>query len=138
MDCTKRHLHAADINKSHWEEMAHDRSAWRTAVKIRVAKAKTKRATDAEVKRQSPMNVLSCLQIEQISRQSSHADTAKGTWRLVLANYPMKELVRENVERFAMLMLNSKPRRPPMNSKSLERIPCVEGSAFMQKKRLHC
>ena len=84
------------------------------------------------------MNVLSCMQIEQISSQSSHADTAEGNWRLVLANYPMKELVRENVERFAMLMSNSKPRRPPMNSISLERIPCVEGSAFMQKKRLHC
>ena len=27
MDCTKQHLHAANINKRHWEEMAHDRSA---------------------------------------------------------------------------------------------------------------
>ena len=65
------------------------------------------------------MNVLSCLQIEQISSQSSHADTAEGNWRLVLANYPMKELVRENVERFAMSMSYSKPRGPPMNSISL-------------------
>ena len=54
------------------------------------------------------------LQIEQISSQSSHADTAEGNWLLVLANYPMKELVRENVERFAMLMSCSKPRGPPM------------------------
>ena len=51
MDCTKRHLHTADINKRHWEEMAHDRSAWRTAVEKRAAKAETKRATDAEIKR---------------------------------------------------------------------------------------
>ena len=59
------------------------------------------------------MNMRSRLQIEQISSQSSHADTAEENWRLVLASYPMKELVRENVERFAMLMLYSKPRRPP-------------------------
>ena len=54
------------------------------------------------------------LQIEQISSQSSHADTAEGNWQLVLANYPMKEVVQENVERFAMLMSYSKPRRPLM------------------------
>ena len=47
------------------------------------------------------MNVHSHLQIKQISSQSLHA--------LILANYPMKELVRENVERFAMLMSYSKP-----------------------------
>ena len=39
------------------------------------------------------MNMRSRLQIEQISSQSSHADTAEENWRLVLANYPMKELV---------------------------------------------
>ena len=50
MDCTKRYLHAADINKRRWEEMTHDRSAWSTAVKKGAAKAK--RATDAEIKRQ--------------------------------------------------------------------------------------
>ena len=44
--------HAADINKRHWEEMAHDRSAWCTAVKRGAAKAETKRATYAEIKRQ--------------------------------------------------------------------------------------
>ena len=32
--------------------MAHDRSAWRTAVTKGAAKAETKRATDAEIKRQ--------------------------------------------------------------------------------------
>ena len=87
-DCTKRHLHAADINKRHWEEMAHDRSAWRTAVKQEPQKPKPK---------EQPMtksNDNSRLQIEQISSQSSHADTAEGNWRLVLANHPMKELVR--------------------------------------------
>ena len=42
------------------------------------------------------MNVRSRLQIEQISSQSSHAITAEGNWRLVLANYPVKELVRQN------------------------------------------
>ena len=52
IDCTKRHLHAAEINKRHWEEIGHDRSAWRTAVNKRAAKAGTKRATDAEIKRQ--------------------------------------------------------------------------------------
>ena len=52
MDCTKRHFHAADINKRHWEEMTHDRSASRTAVKKEAAKAGTKRATDADIKRQ--------------------------------------------------------------------------------------
>ena len=46
------------------------------------------------------MNVRSRLQIAQISSQCSHVDTTEGNWRLVLANYPMKELVRENVERF--------------------------------------
>ena len=61
------------------------------------------------------MNVRLCWQIEQMNSHSSHADTAEGNWRLVLANYPMKELVRENVERFAILMSCSKPRRPPMN-----------------------
>ena len=50
MDCTKRHLHAADINKRHWEEKVHDRSAWLTTKKG-AAKAETKRATDAEIKR---------------------------------------------------------------------------------------
>ena len=62
------------------------------------------------------MSVRLLLQIEQISSQSSHADTAEGNWRLVLANYPMKELVREDVERFAMLMSYSKPRRPLMHA----------------------
>ena len=52
MHCTKRHLHVADINKRHWEEMAHDRSAWRTAVNKGAAKAETKRTTDADIKRQ--------------------------------------------------------------------------------------
>ena len=52
MDCTKRHLHAVDINKRHWEEMAHDRSAWSMAVKNGAPKAETKIATDAEIKRQ--------------------------------------------------------------------------------------
>ena len=28
MDCTKRYLHAADINKRHWEEKVHDLSEW--------------------------------------------------------------------------------------------------------------
>ena len=60
------------------------------------------------------MNVCSRIQIEQISSQSLHADAAEGNWQLVLANYPMKELVRKNVERFAMLMSYLKPRRPPM------------------------
>ena len=50
MDCTKRHLHAANINKRHWEEMAHDHSAWHTAVKKGATKAKPKRATDVETK----------------------------------------------------------------------------------------
>ena len=59
------------------------------------------------------MNIRSRMQIEQFSSQSSHADTAEGNWRLVLANYPMKELVQKNVERF-VLMSYSKPRRPPM------------------------
>ena len=48
----------------------------------------------------SVMDVSSRLQIEQINSQSSHADTAEENCRLVLANYPMKKLVRENVERF--------------------------------------
>ena len=52
MDCTKRHLLVADINKRHWEEMAHDRSAWRTAVKKEATKVETKTATDAKIKRQ--------------------------------------------------------------------------------------
>ena len=56
------------------------------------------------------MIVHSRLQIEQISSQTSV--TVEGNWRLVLANYPMKE--QENVERFTMLMSNSKSRRPPM------------------------
>ena len=60
------------------------------------------------------MNVRSRLQIEQISSYSSHADTAEGNRRLVLANYPMKELVREHIERFAMLMSYSKPKKPPI------------------------
>ena len=60
------------------------------------------------------VNVRSRLQIEQISSQSSHADTAEGNWQLVLANYPKIELMCENVERFAMLMSYPKPRRPPM------------------------
>ena len=42
MDCTKRHLHAADINKRHWEEMVHVRSAWRTAVEKGAAKTEKK------------------------------------------------------------------------------------------------
>ena len=49
-----------------------------TAVKKGAAKAKTKRTTDAEIKRQSRQNVRSRLKIEQISSQSSHADTAEG------------------------------------------------------------
>ena len=49
------------------------------------------------------MNVRSHLQIEQISSQSSHADIAEGNYQLVLANYPMKELVREKVERYVIL-----------------------------------
>ena len=36
--------------KRHWEEMAHYRSGWRTAVKT--AKAERTRATDAKIKRQ--------------------------------------------------------------------------------------
>ena len=52
MDCTKRHFHAANINKRHWEEMAYHRSAWRTAVEKGAAKAETKRTTGAEIKRQ--------------------------------------------------------------------------------------
>ena len=59
------------------------------------------------------MNVRSCLQIEQISSQSSREE---GNWRFVLANYPMKELVREHAERFAMLKSYSKSRRQPMNT----------------------
>ena len=56
------------------------------------------------------MNVCSRLQIS-----SSHANTAEENWWLVLANnYPMKELVRENVEQFAMLISYLKPRRPLM------------------------
>ena len=72
MDCTKRHLHAADINKRHWEEIVHDRSAWRTAVEKGAAKTETKRAIDAEIKRQSQKRL--------------EFDTAEGNWRLVLAN----------------------------------------------------
>ena len=60
------------------------------------------------------MNVRSRLQIKQISSQSSHANTTEGNWQFVLANYSMKELVRENIERFVMLMSYSKPRRPPV------------------------
>ena len=52
IDCTKRHLHAADIIDRHWEEIAHDHSAWRTAVKNGAAKAETRRATDAKIKQQ--------------------------------------------------------------------------------------
>ena len=66
------------------------------------------------------INVRSRLQIEQISCQSSHADTAEGNWQLVYTNYPLKELVREHVERFAMLMSYSKSRRPPMTMKNLK------------------
>ena len=104
MDCTKRHLNAADINKRHWGEMAQYRSAWRTTVK----KPKPKEQPMPKSHDNATMNVRSPLQIEQISSQSLHADTAEGNWRIVLANYPMKELVRENVERFAMLMSYSK------------------------------
>ena len=58
------------------------------------------------------MNMRLCFQMEQINSQSLYADTAEGNWRLI--NYPVKELMRENVERFVMLMSYSKPRRPPM------------------------
>ena len=51
-NCTKRYLYGADINKRYWEEMAHHRSACRTAFKKEAAKAETRRATDAEIKRQ--------------------------------------------------------------------------------------
>ena len=47
------------------------------------------------------MNMRLRSQIEPISSQSWHADTAEGNWQIVLANYPTKELVRENVERIA-------------------------------------
>ena len=36
----------------------------------------------------------------------------------------MKELVRENIEQFAMLMLYSKPRRPPMYGGYLDSDNC--------------
>ncbi|KAI0237635.1 hypothetical protein LSAT2_011822 [Lamellibrachia satsuma] len=52
VDCTKRHLHAVNINKRQWEEMAHDHSEWRTAIRKGAAKAETKRASDVEIKRQ--------------------------------------------------------------------------------------
>ena len=116
MDYTKRHLHAADINKRHWEEMVHDRCAWQKRSR---KKPKQKEQPMPKSNDNATMKVRSCLQIEHISSQSSHANTAEGNWRLVLANYPVKEVVRDNVERFAMLMSYSKPRRPPMTSLQL-------------------
>ncbi|KAI0225802.1 hypothetical protein LSAT2_023434 [Lamellibrachia satsuma] len=128
MDCTKRHLHAADINKRHWDEMAHARSAWQ--------KLKPKEQPMPKSNDNAAMDVRSRLQIEQISSQSSHADTAERNWRLVLANYPMKELVRGNVGQFAMLMPYSKPRRPPMiyqtRSETVIQQPVVATSALQQ------
>ena len=83
------------------------------------AKAETKTETNAETTADNAaMSVRSRLQIEQISSQSSHADTAEGNWRLVFANYPLKELVREKFNDFAMLMSYSKPRRPQMQFSS--------------------
>ena len=48
------------------------------------------------------MHVRSHLETEEVRSQSSRADTAETKWRLVLVNYPMKELVRENVERYTV------------------------------------
>ena len=90
---------------------------WRTIAvhgvrpsKLQKPKAKKQRMPKSNDN--AAMNVRARFQIEQISSQSSHADTAEGNWGFVLANYPLKELVRENVERSAMLMSYSKPRRP--------------------------
>ena len=85
--------------------MAHYSSAWRTAVKQEPQKAKRKKQPMSKSNDNAAMNVRSRLQVEQISSQSSHADKAERNWRLVLANYPIKELVREKIERFVMLML---------------------------------
>ena len=95
---------------------AHDRSAWQKRSR---KKPKQKEQLMPKSNDNATMKVRSCLQIEQISSQSSHANTAEGNWRLVLANYAVKELVRDNVERFAILMSYSKPRRPPMTSLQL-------------------
>ena len=115
MDCTKRHI--SDNNKRHWEEISHERSAWRTAVKKGASKAETKIATDAEIKRQCRHERALALANRTNQQPEFDADTAEENWPFVLANYPMKEHVRENVERFAMLMSYSKPRRPMMMSK---------------------
>ena len=71
--------------------MAHDRSAWCTAVKKGAAKAETKRASDVEIKRQRCHE-----RVLALANQTNH--TVEENWRLILANYPMKELVRENIE----------------------------------------
>ena len=75
-DCTKRQLHAADINKKHWGKMAQDRSAWNIAVKKEHQKPKPKEQPMPKSNDIAAMKVRSRLQIQQISSQCSHADTA--------------------------------------------------------------